>query len=174
MAHAFRRAAKEDLALIALGPTLTRGGITTRTRVWRRGRGDEYRQHYALPNLAVAVADARFCYTLGLRADGGLSFSDSLRRRSTYTRGVIDVATALSLPPGYEEGRREVATFSGAWAAMVPIVPPKLRPRNGHVDLAASAPRLFRPGLGVGLSHTSPVLYPVPRPLGRGIFCGPN
>jgi hypothetical protein len=135
IAAAFRIAASEELALIALAPTITRGGTVTRTQVVNRGRDNERRTHYALPRLAAVKADARFVYCLGVREDGSVQFSDSLNRRYDYRSGVLDVETNLELPEGFEAGDRNIATRWSAWGAMVPVVPPKHRPRP-NADLS--------------------------------------
>lgn len=137
MAHAYRVAARTDVGLVALTPTITAGGTMTRTTVhkwWGDGGEKETRRNYLLPKLAVCRWQAAFCYTDGIRRGGGVEFSDSLRRRPTYHSGVIDLTTQFELPAGYEPGYQHVATQTTAWAAMVPIVPPRHRPTRGLGD----------------------------------------
>lgn len=131
IARAYRIAARDDVALIALTPTIAAGGTVVRTRVFNQHTERERREHYAVPRLAVCRWQATFCYTSGVQRDGSVEFSDSLRRRWDYRSGVIDLDTQLELPDGFEPGPRNVATEWGAWTAMVPIVPPKHRPARG-------------------------------------------
>jgi hypothetical protein len=134
IAHAYRIAARDDVALIALTPTIGAGGTAVRTRVFRAGRDDERRDHYAVPRLAVCKWQAAFVYTGGVQADGRIEFSDSLRRQPNYRSGVIELDTQLELPAGFTAGSRGVAGGWSAWTAMVPIVPPKHRPPRGLGD----------------------------------------
>jgi hypothetical protein len=131
IARAYRIAARDDVALIALTTTIRAGGTVTRTRVWNHGRDNERCEHYAVPRLAVCRWRAAFCYTSGVQRDGRVEFSDSLRRRYDYRSGVITVDAGLELPDGFEPGASGVATGWGAWTAMVPIVPPRHRPPRG-------------------------------------------
>jgi hypothetical protein len=131
IARAYRIAARDDVALIALTPTLVAGGTIVRTRVWNRSHADERRQHYLLPRLAVCRAAAAFCYTLGVQRDGTLEFIDSLNRDDRYRKGRHKLAPAsFELPEGFTAGRDQHWT-SEAWTAMVPIVPPQHRPARG-------------------------------------------
>jgi hypothetical protein len=134
IARAYRIAARDNVALIALSTTIRAGGTLTRTHVYARGTDREKRTHYAVPRLAVCRWQAAFCYTSGVQQDGSVEFSDSLRRRYDYRSGVIAVDAGLELPDGFEPGRRGVATQWHAWTAMVPIVPPKHRPPRGLGD----------------------------------------
>jgi hypothetical protein len=134
IARAYRIAASNDVAMIALTPTIAAGGTTVRTRVFNQGRENERRQRHLVPKLAVCRWQAAFCYTTGVKRDGGVEFSDSLRRREDYRSGVIALDTRLELPSGFEEGARHVASKWSAWCSMVPIVPPKHRPARGLGD----------------------------------------
>jgi hypothetical protein len=134
LARAYRIAARENVSLIALTPTIAAGGTVVRTRVFRHGRDDEHREHCAVPRLAVCRWQAAFCYTSGVQRDGSVAFSDSLRRRYNYRAGVIELDTELELPEGFTAGPYDVATQWSAWTAMVPIVPPKHRPARGLGD----------------------------------------
>jgi hypothetical protein len=138
MANAFRLAARQELALIALTPTIRRGGTVTRTLVHRKGRDDERREHYLCPALAVCPADGRFVWTRGVQQDGSIEFSDRLHAPSTYRRGVVQLETGFELPSGFEQGRSLLGNgYGAAWSAMVPIVPPKHRPGNGRFHLGS-------------------------------------
>lgn len=133
IARAYRAAAQDNVALISLSATIKAGGTVVRTLT--RGRaGDERREQYAVPRLAVSRWQAAFCYTLGVQANGSVEFSDSLRRRYDYRSGVIEIAAGLDLPEGFEPGRRGVAHGFWAWTSMVPIVPPRHRPPRGLGD----------------------------------------
>jgi hypothetical protein len=136
IARAYRIAARDETPLIALTPTVVAGGLTTRSRVYRRGRDEEYREHFALPRLAVCRASAAFVYTRGVQGNGGLELIDSLNRQSNYRSGVVTFARgAFELPTGYTAGWSLLGGWrSEAWAAMVPIVPPKHRPSEGLLE----------------------------------------
>jgi hypothetical protein len=134
IARAYRIAARDEVALIALTPTIRAGGTLTRTLVRNRGGKYERREHYAIPRLAVCTWRAAFCYTSGVQADGSVEYADSLRRRYDYSAGVIRLDAQLELPDGFTAGAYAVATRSGAWTAMVPIVPPRHRPPRGLGD----------------------------------------
>lgn len=133
MARAFRIAAKEELPLIALTPTLTRGGTIPRTLV-ERWRGDKSRTEYLLPRLAVCNAAARFVFTLGIEQDGAVRFIDSLGRAPHYQRGRIELETMFELGDGYKAGQRIQSWDRSAWSALVPIVPPKHRPARTSLE----------------------------------------
>ncbi|HEY7620309.1 MAG TPA: hypothetical protein VH834_11080 [Solirubrobacteraceae bacterium] len=134
IARAYSIAARDEVALIALTPTIAAGGTVTRTRVFGRGTDGERREQYAVPRLAVSRWQAAFCYTTGVERDGAVTFADSLRRRFDYRSGVIHLDARLELPEGFTPGGRNVAQGWGAWTAMVPIVPPRHRPPRGLGD----------------------------------------
>lgn len=130
--RAYRIAARDEVALIALTPTIKAGGTVTRTLVYHRGRENEYRTHYLLPALAVMRADARFVYTLGVQSDGALEYQDRMNRRDNFRSGRVNLAAGtFDLPEGFQDGRRINQWAGQAWSAMVPIVPPKHRPTCG-------------------------------------------
>jgi hypothetical protein len=137
MAQAFRLAAKTELALIALTPTIARGGTVVRTLVHDKGRDTERRNHYLLPRLAVTRSDAQFVFTRGIQRDGSVEFIDRVRPWHNYRKGIYAIAAGFELPADFVAGENlSNAWYSTAWAAQVPIVPPKLRPRGGHVNLS--------------------------------------
>ena len=72
IARAYRVAAKEEVPLIALTPTIAAGGTRQGTVVFGKGQSWERREQNLLPNLAACRASAAFCYTRGVRADGSL------------------------------------------------------------------------------------------------------
>jgi hypothetical protein len=131
IARAYRLAAREDVPLIALTPTIREGGTIPRTLVVGKGREWERREQYLLPRLAVCRASAAFVYSRGVQDDGSIEYVDSLGRRFDYRSGQVrlDPGT-FELPEGYEAGRDLVGSSASGWSAMVPIVPPKHRPRR--------------------------------------------
>lgn len=134
IARAYRLAAREGVALIALTPTLQAGGTVTRTRILSNGTAGGRRLHYLLPRLAVGRASAAFVYTEGVQRNGSLELVDSLNRSWNYRIGRVQLAAGtFELPAGYAPGRSLLGRrwTPGAWSSMVPIVPPKHRPRSG-------------------------------------------
>lgn len=132
IARAYRIAARDEVALIALTPTIRAGGTVTRTLVSNRGRENEHRTHYLLPALAVMRADARFVYTLGVQRNGALEYQDRMNRPPNFRRGRVTLAAGMfGLPEGFQAGEQIYQWASQAWSAMVPIVPPKHRPTCG-------------------------------------------
>ena len=49
-------------------------------------------------------------------------------------QSATDLDTTFELPTGYTQGRGRPFAWSGAWTAMVPIVPPQHRPARGMGD----------------------------------------
>lgn len=137
IARAYRIAARDDVALIALTPTIGAGGTTIRTLIHNRGRENERRTNYQLPRLAVCRPSAAFCYSLGVQRDGAVEFIDSLGRDHRYSRGRhrFDAGT-FERPPetGFAYGNDVAAWDRSAWTSMVPIVPPKHQPARGFGD----------------------------------------
>lgn len=136
IARAYRIAARDDVALIALTPTIATGGTQVRTHIvagLRDGQRVERREHYLLPRLAVCTPHSAFCYTRGVQRNGSVEFIDSLGRDFRYRKGVIDLAVGFELPEGFQQGSSLRGSWhrTGAWRAMVPIVPPKHRPERG-------------------------------------------
>lgn len=133
IARAYRIAARDDVALIALTPTIAAGGMLQRTLVSNRGLAHERRTNYLVPQLAVCRADAAFCYTLGIQRNGSVEFIDSLGRDQRYRKGRLQLELGVDLPNDYQPGH-PVQWDSAAWTAMVPIVPPQHRPARGLGD----------------------------------------
>lgn len=131
IARAYRVAARDEVALIALTPTVAAGGTVTRTVVWFKGTANERREHYLLPELAVAPASASFVHTQGVQRDGSVEFVDRPSPRPTLRKGVVKLETGFELPHGHQKGSSMLGGWHrNAWTAMVPIVPPKHRPGN--------------------------------------------
>ena len=132
LARFYDLAVSDDLTLIALTPTIRAGGTMQRTRVHGKGHAWERREQYALPRIAVCRADSRFCFCLGVEEDGAVRFIDQLRPHWRYSRGRVETeAGALTLPTGFVPGHQIREYDGGAWATLVPIVPPRHRPRRG-------------------------------------------
>jgi hypothetical protein len=141
IARAYRAAARDDIPLIALTPTIEAGGTTVRTHVdhvFREGHRVERRRHWLVPNLAVCTPHSAFVFTSGVQEDGAIEFVDSLGRDFRYRKGVIDLDTSFDLPQGFQAGSPGLSSGSrwhqdlhGCWRSMVPIVPPKHRPSHG-------------------------------------------
>lgn len=132
IARAYRYAAKDEVALISLSKTIASGGSVTRTLVHGKGTDRESHTHYLLPALAACRSSAQFAYTLGIETDGAVRFIDQLRPWHNYRRGRVAIEPgSFTLPAGYRAGS-EIwgGGGSGAWSALVPIVPPKLMPRG--------------------------------------------
>jgi hypothetical protein len=131
IARVYRLAARDELPMIALTPTVRAGGIVQRTRThW----GDRV-SHYALPRIAAIRADARYVYTLGVEKDGAIRFVDRPGSRPNLVSGRLELPDAgLELPAGFTAGRRLEWT-NQSWCAMVPLVPPKHLPPRGHASL---------------------------------------
>lgn len=126
---AYKAAMKEGVDLIALTPTIKRGGSTIKVREggWKAG-------NYLLPSIAVCRASARFCFTLGVDQRGGIRFSDRLRFAPSYRAGIVDLDTAFDIPSDFK-GEQLGSYTSESWSAQVPIVPPEHRPARGINNL---------------------------------------
>jgi hypothetical protein len=126
IARAYRAAARDDIALISLSSTIAAGGTMPRTHVIASGTQHERRCEYLLPKLATCRSSARFVYSLGIERDGCVRFIDQLRPWHNYRSGRIEIDSgSFELPDGYTAGSEIGAYTQEAWAALVPIVPPK-------------------------------------------------
>jgi hypothetical protein len=132
IARAYRIAARDEVPMIALTPTIAAGGTVTRTLVGNRGTDRETRQHYLLPRLCACIASAAYAYTLGVQRDGSLEIVDSLSRTPRYRRGMLRLDTRFELPEEFVPGQTLLNGSrwwrQSAWQSMVPIVPPRHRP----------------------------------------------
>jgi hypothetical protein len=135
IARAYRFAAKEGVKLIALTRTIAAGGTMRRTVVFSRGQRYERRVTNLLPRLAVCRAEAAFCYSLGVQSNGSVEFIDSLERDLRYRKGRVTVDAEFEREEGVEDGDTAGRWTHAAWTAMVPLVPPKLRPARGIANL---------------------------------------
>jgi hypothetical protein len=134
IARAYRAAALDNVALIALSQTIAAGETMIRTRIdreWSREDGGwrDVRKTYLLPKLAVCTPHSAFCFSRGVQRDGSVEFIDSLGRDFRYRKGVVQVDAGFELPDEFSAGSGLAGAWEGwAWRAMVPIVPPKHRP----------------------------------------------
>jgi len=143
IARAYRLAARDQVPMIALTPTIAKAGTVVRTVVRNRGTDREQRMNYLLPALAACKADAAFVYTRGITRDGTIELIDSLYRRHDYQSGRLVLDLGVELPHGFTAG---TTLANGnrwwaqeAWSAMVPIVPPKHRPPGSREARSAGA-----------------------------------
>lgn len=122
------RALATGRRLITLPETLRAGGVVT-----RNGSGSFNRSsRYVLPRLAIARADEEWIFSQGIRQDGGMTFFWNEKANPYAT------AKNIRLPEGTWD-LREIEEISGIstagwkelWVAMVPLVPPALRPERG-------------------------------------------
>ncbi len=120
--------------LIELSAVIAAGGVQEIVYNDRRWSGGQYRDlelTALVPNLAVIRADARHCFTRGVRDDGSVLFradNPSSERK----------ADKVKLAEGtFPEEQRASMTSWGQARAIVPQVPAPLRPnshlRNYHV-----------------------------------------
>lgn len=122
MARAYKQLA-DGVALLRLAETIGAGGLVERP-AW----GDST---CALPNLAVARADAHRVYTIGVTQRGNITFSvaktSSSRELSTARENVVEIDGAFEEA---ESSRTRQTSGSTIWSAIVPTVPPKYRPER--------------------------------------------
>lgn len=104
--------------LIRLSETIALGGTTWRKVV----RFDRSTVNIHLPRLACIRADAKVCYTEGIAGDGSVQFAMQKYLPPNAHR------MRVTLPAGTFLGHN---SRFGSFKAMVPLVPPTLRPRWG-------------------------------------------
>jgi hypothetical protein len=115
--RAYRELAK-GVSLIRLSETIKAGGFKLH---------DRDSQRTALPNIAIAPADARRVICTGVHVSGRVLFSTRLLERpwralSTDARHSVELSDLFERPPG--------AISHQHWQATVPTVPPQFRPRS--------------------------------------------
>jgi hypothetical protein len=125
------RALAKGQRLIRLPDTIKSGGTQEHTFVDRQWDGVRRGVHVTLPRLAVARADAERCWTFGVDADGAVEFRD---RRELSPRNRRDRMIIAGLDAGTSD--RGWTREQGDWhkprvRAIVPIIPPALRPGRG-------------------------------------------
>lgn len=120
------QALRRGQRLIRLSTTMQAGGYTTRNA----GRGVLGTQRYALPKLAIAHAEEKAVHIEGIERDGSLVFYwNSNRNRFATRRNIYVPAGTFRL-----RDSESISTTSWSrnwWDAMVPPVPPGLRPKRG-------------------------------------------
>jgi hypothetical protein len=115
------KALMEGKRLIQLTPTLKAGGTTT---VDVRPSWTRDSMVVTVPRLAFCRADAKVAWTLGVDRVGGCEITADRRRNELHAR---NRTARFVIPDGtFEAGR------SGPYVrAIVPNIPPRLRPKRG-------------------------------------------
>ena len=115
------KALMEGKRLIQLMPTLKAGGTTSIevTSSWIRDAVT-----VTVPRLAYCRADAKVAFTQGVDHDGGCEITADRRRNELHSRNRAD---RFVIPDGTFEKARSGPTVR----AIVPNVPPRLRPKRG-------------------------------------------
>jgi hypothetical protein len=113
--------------LLKVSEALVAGG----TRVIEELMWDRRRRTRRVPRLAIARADAAFAWTAGIERDGALE----IRSKEDIAMG--NRRDRMRFPDGTFPESQEDAGFAPRLRAMVPTVPPPLRPahhlRNYHL-----------------------------------------
>jgi hypothetical protein len=123
--RAYRELAVGGRQLLNLSEAMRLGGTVERERVLRIG-GERSTSTSVLPRLAVARADAQWCWTSGVGENGAVTFQTKaeLAERNRRDRVFIPAGT-------FENGKGWISHWSNTnWQAHVPIVPPPLRPAD--------------------------------------------
>jgi hypothetical protein len=164
------KAISEGRAVIQLTPTLQAGGVAvlerTRRVTGRGGRLEDQGQRVTVPRLAVARANRKYAWTHGVQADGNLVIAakqpiseQNQRDRIVFEPGTFDVL-AGTRTIGWGDWNRQIN-------ALVPPVPPRLRPRDNiaNYHVLWEAEWSFTPGPPPGdpalLKHIGGDLYAV-------------
>jgi hypothetical protein len=115
------RALAEGKSLIQLSKVLAAGGTTT----------IEVRQSWSremitmtVPSLAVCRADAKIAWTQGVDRDGGCEITADKRRNELHTRNRADRML-------FADGTFDAGRTGPPVRAIVPNIPPRLRPKRG-------------------------------------------
>lgn len=122
--------------LLRLDETMRAGGVHTINapeQVWRDGRRVAVDHEVTVPRLALARADARNVWTFGVDAEGGCELRTKLELADSNRRDRVRLR-AGTFAPGEPD---QVSFWRPRLRAIVPIVPPQLRPAyalsNYHV-----------------------------------------
>lgn len=115
------RALMEGRSLIQLTPTLKAGGTTT-IEVKSSWLRDAWT--VTVPRLACCRADAKVAFTTGVDRDGGCEITADRRHNELHSRNRTD---RFPIPDGTFEAGKTGPTVR----AIVPNVPPRLRPKRG-------------------------------------------
>jgi hypothetical protein len=140
MLRAYRALSKGD-RVVVLSQAIVSGGteLIVVDGVWDRDLSRNRRVEVEVPKLAAARADKPRVWTSGINPDGDVAFVTKLERHQRNRQDVIERAGIF--PPG---DRR--TTQYGAWRwssheagrqairAMVPSIPPKLRPKRSQLS----------------------------------------
>lgn len=116
------KALMEGKRLIQLTPTLKAGGTTAIEvrQTWSR----EGFAMVTVPRLAYCRADAKIAWTQGVDRDGGCTITADRRANELHSRNRAD---RFLIPDGtFEAGRTGPSV-----RAIVPNIPPRLRPKRG-------------------------------------------
>jgi hypothetical protein len=117
------KALTKGTPLLRLPEVMRLGGTTT-----RRARREDGRD-ILLPKLAVARADGEFAWTNGITTEGALLIQGKREIGHSNQTHRIDLPAGTFDNPGYRPAWRSwggTATFN----AMIPVVPPSLRPKH--------------------------------------------
>jgi hypothetical protein len=121
------RAIARGKEVIDLHRALTLGGTITKPvtiRRWRAGAGADVELEVTLPRVAVFRADKRWAWCDGVGDDGTVTFRDTLARRDF---GALRFQ-AIGLFPQWSGRERLSGWGDPAFRALLPTVPPHLRP----------------------------------------------
>lgn len=138
------KAASKGQRLIRLPEALVAGGLTYSHPIavtwWdssqKRNVANGRYMVSAFPKLAVARADVQHVYCRGVERDGSVTFDYNARGSAQRaTRQRFDVRAATFARPAEHEGR-QIDEFTSATrkVAMVPSIPPALRPPGRSLD----------------------------------------
>lgn len=126
VARAYRLAARDEVPMIALTPSIVAGGTMQRSVVFSKGTTSERTERYLLPRLAALRSDARFAYTLGIQETGSIEFVDRPNPSERLRSGRLEIDAGFALPGGFKAGRpMDEWNARYCWTAMVPLVPPR-------------------------------------------------
>jgi hypothetical protein len=132
------RALSQGQQLIRLTDTIRAGGTTTvdfRQRGFRDGKHGNHAYRTAVPALAVARAEAEYCWTFGIDAKGSVEMRG---RKEIADSNRKDRVIVAGFPHNIEHAARESFRWSAPFIrAIVPKVPPPFRPatslRSYHI-----------------------------------------
>lgn len=111
--------------LLELSKVIALGGASEHEytyQQWRSGDFVDLKATAFLPRLAATRADARFVFTTGVRPEGRVIY----RADDPVTERKADVITTAE--DSFAEGERRAMLGGVRARAMVPIIPPPLRP----------------------------------------------
>lgn len=130
--HAYRDAARathdsEDEALMRAYREVARGRNIIDLRQTIQAGGVDEHGH---PRLAVMRADVRWCWLHERDPYGAVTFAPVQRPHPRRRAGIYTFPAGTL--PALEKGQHHVTGwFGSSYRAMVPVIPPDLRPRRG-------------------------------------------